>query len=54
MEPYGPLLRTRRQALDADDLPFLDQVSPALRARYEARPWWSAVQLPVLVGARAW
>jgi len=49
MEPYGPWLRTRRQALDADDLPFLDQVSPALRARYEARPWWSAVQLPVLV-----
>ena len=49
MEPYGPLLRTRRQALDVEDLPFLDQASPALRARYESRPWWSAVQLPVLV-----
>ena len=49
MEPYGPLLRTRRQAVDVEDLPFLADASPALRARYEARPWWSAVQLPVLV-----
>jgi hypothetical protein len=49
MEPYGPYLRTRREASDVEDLPFLEQASPALRARYESRPWWSAVHLPVLV-----
>lgn len=48
-ESYGPPLLTRQAADVAADSPLLAHASPAMRARFAARPWFSSVRIPALV-----
>jgi uncharacterized membrane protein YbaN (DUF454 family) len=48
-ESYGPPLLTRRAAAIAAESELLPRASPAMRARFLARPWFSAVRIPALV-----
>lgn len=48
-ESYGPPLLTRQGAARAADSRLLSRASPAMRARFLGRPWFSAVRIPSLV-----
>src|SRR5439155_10758697 len=48
-ESYGPPLLTRQGAVVAAGSPLLSRASAGMKARYLARPWFSAVHIPALV-----
>lgn len=48
-ESYGPPLLTRQGAALAAESRLLTRASPAMRARFLGRPWFSIVRIPALV-----